>query len=647
VWRHIGFGIQKVIYDAISGLPQGERKSLRPVIVTACRLFVDPELQGTTWRFDSVTLERGVVPASTGYGDFRRGAIAVLFDMCDHANSLDEKLEVIQALSTATRSPMDGGRPDLIELVLDNTQQLVEFFSKRVDTEPFEIVQHLEHQFLWLYRRSKQMAAPEVRSQLGVKARALVGAIERFRDDANNNVRYVRFKTLVGHESVFPPEWDSNGMDVERPQAYRSARIAEYAASISRDNAEEWYEIVELCTAVKSNDLATFPNLGEFLKEVATRSPLITIGWLERSEQLSNRFLPPILDGLGRSAERARSLLLVSGWIDEGQHLPAIARYLRFAEDTPVDLVAKAGHRAIALGDEIAVIEIIAAIIVRGLDSLVESLFVPAVRLLTGLNDTLWVDATWFMPSLTPFLCGLSEQQCQVILDNLIARERVDFHAEAVLQRIAAKHPRPVWNFFKARMDREDCDDSGTRYEAVPYGMEELRKPLAKDAQLAIEMVRSWYSPGDHLFTYTGGRLLHDVFPQFTNEFEAALSKLVRSACTGDVDFVLSILRSYEGGQFLHGICKELIDVIPEGDERIHEVEIILDSTGVVSGQFGMVQAYKNKKGQVQDWLSDTRPKVRDFAERYQRHLERAIAAEQRRSETDYELRRRDWPEEE
>jgi hypothetical protein len=542
---------------------------------------------------------------------------------------------------------MDGGRPDLIELVLENTRQIAEFFSECVDSEPFEIVQHLEHQFLWLYRRSKEMAAPEAQSAVSTKAGAVVATIEKFRDHANSNVRFVRFKTLVGYESVFPPEWDGDAMDIEGPQAYRSARITEYVASISTENAEEWYDIVELCAAVKSNDLATFPSFGEFLRQLAARSPAIVIGWLEKNEQLLSNFLPAILDGLGRSADRAAGLSLVNGWVDQGRHLPAVARYLRFAEDTPVDLVTKAGQQAIALKDAIAAIEIIAAIIARRLDALVESVFVPAIRLLTELNDTRWVDATWFMPTLPPFLEGLSGQQCQVILDNLIQRERIDFHVEKVLQAIAIKHPQSVWHFFKARMDRNDDSGSSNRYEAVPYGMQELRKPLARDARLAVEIARSWYSPDDHLFTYSGGRLLHDVFPQFTNEFEAELLRLVRSGAAGDVDFVLSVLRSYQGGQFLHAICKALIDVLPEEDKRVGQVQIILESTGVVSGQFGMVQAYQSKKQEVEDWLSDPRPKVRNFAEKYRRYLDRNIAAEQRRSEADYELRRRDWPEEE
>jgi hypothetical protein len=63
----------------------------------------------------------------------------------------------------------------------------------------------------------------------------------------------------------------------------------------------------------------------------------------------------------------------------------------------------------------------------------------------------------------------------------------------------------------------------------------------------------------------------------------------------------------------------------------------------VVSGEFGMVQAYKQKRDEVATWSSDPRPKVRSFAARYVRALNRRIAAEQSASEERLELRKLDW----
>ncbi|MGY8682909.1 hypothetical protein Q2941_34825 [Bradyrhizobium sp. UFLA05-153] len=122
---------------------------------------------------------------------------------------------------------------------------------------------------------------------------------------------------------------------------------------------------------------------------------------------------------------------------------------------------------------------------------------------------------------------------------------------------------------------------------------------------------------------------------------------LVERGVDDDINFVLSLLRAYSGGTFLHDLCKSLIGVLPDGDKRIGQVQMILDSTGVVRGEFGMVQAYQRKKDEIQPWLSDSRPKVRAFAEAHIRALDREIASEQRRSEAEYELRRRDWPEDE
>ena len=646
-WRQVGLGVQQAIYDEMSALAGNDRSILRPLIVTLCRLFVDTELQGTTSHFDSVSLQRGAVPATTAYGRFRGEVIDTLFDLYRSAATLGQKLDVIHSFSTATRFPMDGGQVELIELVLEGTKSIVDFISERIEAEPFEIIEHLEHEFLWLYRHSKGMATSEAKSAVNEKARAVVAAIEAFRDRANSDPRFVQFKTLVGYDLVFSPDWHGDPHDISAQQAYRAARVAEYAKAISSETADEWYGIIRLCASVESNDGATFLSFGEFLKQLSQQSPAIVVGYLQKDEDLLSNFLPPILEGFAESAEPAAGFLLINEWIEKGRHLAAVARYLRFATNTQADLVAKVGERAIASKDALAAIEVLAAIVARQLDTLVDTVLLPVMRLLTEMNDARWANAVWFMPSLHPFLSRLSEAQCEVALKNLVLRQRIAHHDERILRAIAATYPRIVWQFFKARVDRKEGDGTEEGYEPIPFQLPELRKSLVQHAALAVEIVRGWYSPGDRLFTYSGGRLLQDIFPVVTSEFEAQLVKLVQSGAEGDVDFVLSILRSYRGGSSMHTICKELIAVLAETDKRIGQVEIILQSTGVVSGTFGLVEAYQRKNEEMEDWLVDPRPKVRVFAEKYRRTLDRSIAAEQRRSETDYELRKREWPEEE
>jgi hypothetical protein len=73
---------------------------------------------------------------------------------------------------------------------------------------------------------------------------------------------------------------------------------------------------------------------------------------------------------------------------------------------------------------------------------------------------------------------------------------------------------------------------------------------------------------------------------------------------------------------------------------RLGSIEVALMSTGVVSGEFGMVDAYRQKKDAVATWLEDPRPKVRTFAERYRRMLDNRIATEQEDAERRRALRK-------
>ena len=72
----------------------------------------------------------------------------------------------------------------------------------------------------------------------------------------------------------------------------------------------------------------------------------------------------------------------------------------------------------------------------------------------------------------------------------------------------------------------------------------------------------------------------------------------------------------------------------------LNEVAVALETTGVVSGEFGMAEAYERKRQEVLDWLSDTNDKVKAFAKRYVADLEQMRDAQTRRAEQDIALRK-------
>jgi len=95
------------------------------------------------------------------------------------------------------------------------------------------------------------------------------------------------------------------------------------------------------------------------------------------------------------------------------------------------------------------------------------------------------------------------------------------------------------------------------------------------------------------------------------------------------------------GEPFVEPLCKEIIRRLPANDQLRQNVELVLQAMGVVSGEFGLVEAYRGKRDALVPWLSDADEKVRLFAQEYIASLERQIAAEQRRSEEELEMRKR------
>ena len=86
-----------------------------------------------------------------------------------------------------------------------------------------------------------------------------------------------------------------------------------------------------------------------------------------------------------------------------------------------------------------------------------------------------------------------------------------------------------------------------------------------------------------------------------------------------------------------------MVDCLPENDERLQIVRRLLQGTGVVAGEFGMVEAYQRKVAEIEPWQRDPQPKVRTFAQAYAKSMQQSIAAEQSQSEQDVAMRKLEW----
>jgi hypothetical protein len=327
-------------------------------------------------------------------------------------------------------------------------------------------------------------------------------------------------------------------------------------------------------------------------------------------------------------------------------YLPDIIWYLRIAEDLDADLLKKAVRAALENDDDVALLNALAVAVARHkdhADGLIGAVFMPAFTHFAAKKDTRWVNAASHDPNAASLFRDLEPDQADAVLKSLVPYPRIEYRSEEIITSVAEIWPKKVIDFFGQRLELAASGQLNDKFDAIPFRLHGLEQPLSQTLEYVVDATRAWFEKDRTLFAYRGGRLPAIIFPNFPSEFAHKLTSVVRSGDGRDIEFVLSVLRSYEGQSFLHDMLKEIVEVLPADDRLLREVGGILDATGAVWGEFGIVEAYQQKKNEIEAWRTDPRAKVRSFAERHLLSLDRQIGVEQRRSEEDLELRKRSY----
>ncbi|MGO9171709.1 MAG: hypothetical protein ACLP7P_07060 [Rhodomicrobium sp.] len=361
VWLKAGPYAQSVLLKELAKFDAPQRRMLRPILLCICAKALEPDVSGTSSpSYDTVKIHRGSVKVSDTLQEIRSDALSLLEMLYRESSTEEEKRQTFDRMLNATRHPSSANYEDnFIELTVESASRIVEFSLQHHQGMSFELLQHVEHSFLWLYQHVPSWVA-KCNDGIQQAANALVTLIAAFRDAINADVEFVRHKTFVGFEPVFVQDWDAHGPDFQRTEAYRFAKIDEYIESVNPDTAKEWLRVIKRCAATRSNDGATFSVFFEFLTRFSAARPEIMLGYLADIPEDLVGFLHGILKGLELSSKAKEAEALMRRWIAEGRYLGPIGRHLRLAKAANSNLIAALSRSAIEAKDRIAVREVAA-----------------------------------------------------------------------------------------------------------------------------------------------------------------------------------------------------------------------------------------------------------------------------------------------
>lgn len=622
--------------EVLGALESMAEPALRANYEASLRLLtgmLSPSLKGVVWTYKAVTISHGTIPALPSVSDIRARSIALLCRLHSLAESKQQKLAVINALSEGTRTDHRGAADDKTRaMVASDSVEILTFFAQLVPSEDFQIVQKIESNSYWNFVHA---LSEEVKS----------AALEIEKVIADNK-EYAIYRTLVGFEGVFG-DWSTyerKSQQFEEIEKERRHKASGFAYSITADNYTQWRARILEYAKTESDDLATFPVFYHFLAEFAAAQPELALRLVTEDTAAVARFLIPILASLWNGTHRELTRKLIEKWIGEaqpGQDHPLFAAIKMFlsTSELDVELLKRLLEKTAEIKDVPSVRQVATVAIARwdvAGEAVLKALFFPALDVLTEMKDASWIFEAWFRKEARNLFAGMDADGMEHVLRNLLVLDKIEYHAEEVLYGFGQRNPERVMRFLIERIviEAQTRSNNGARdFDAIPFEFYKLQELLSKIPGTAVRTVLEQYRTDATLFTYRGAVLLKNIFPRFSEEFEAELLQLVRDGGESNLEFVLGVLRNYHGEPFVHHLCKEIVKAVDIDSSLLNEVAIALKSTGVVSGEFGMAEAYEKKKQEVLDWLSDSNEKVKTFAKRYVADIEQMRDAETKRAE--------------
>ena len=111
------------------------------------------------------------------------------------------------------------------------------------------------------------------------------------------------------------------------------------------------------------------------------------------------------------------------------------------------------------------------------------------------------------------------------------------------------------------------------------------------------------------------------------------------------LEVAFSVLSKHHGQDFLWGVVRGIVEKYWQ-DKKYKKIEGslfgYLSQTGVVSGEYGFVEALQSKKQQLQQFKNDPSQAAQAFIKAYDNYLDQRMDYEKKRADEDIEFRKRE-----
>lgn len=633
VLQKIGYIPQTRLLSEIKTWASERQRNNLVGILEILRKSLQPEYQGGSMKdFKTYVYSFGALAVNDRLKTIRNEAINLLQKLYASTNNVSEQLKIISTFEEASRTPHSAKYgEDFEDMVRGNVRQTIGFYTKIIPTANNEVVKKIEHQFRWFKSRFKDVN-DEIKKPQSI--------IDRLPE-------YKIYNCLTGEIDLLDGEtnWEAR-------EKKRNGELVKFVSGINQGNLKEWqkriFNIIQ--NSIDLGGINGIQYFIQFLKLFGESKPGIALKLIEKSEDVDRfaGFISHLLAGLLQSNGKILTLELLEKYAGQKKRVLSIFQAFDFSRTVNLEIIQKA-YTTAKKANDVSTIQYLTVMIVNQFlkDKRLVETFLAAIKFLSSCRKADWPKMGWY--KVRPIITALNAKGHDIVLKNLIYASDIDYEIEEVLLPIAEKTPTKVVNFFKSRvaayLKRASKQHifSQSRYDAIPFDFHKINEPLSKAASAVIPQVLSWNKEKDSFYQWCAGEFLNKIFPNFNPDIEKEIIKLIRKGGDAEAHYVFYLLRPTNGYPPTHKVIQEFIKKFPHNVRYRNELFTIMAQTGIVTGEYGFVEAYKQKKEEVRTWKKSTSKYVRDFAIEYEKYMNGRIASEKKRADEDIELRKKEY----
>jgi len=607
------------------------------------------EVEGTEWTSeDTLTHHSGVVPVSDYLKSLRRQSIDMLSELFSATRDKKIKLRIISVLEEVTRTPNHIPSEEIGKIVEEDTKYLLGIYRRiifgangRRMTAPLSVVEAIESRLYWW-------------PKWGIGGTEVVELRKSILEDRF----YAIAHTLVGNSRTYYVEEAESGIN-------RNSHVEDLLNTVTRPTLDQW--VTDLNRIAKEKDYIEewqFHTLQDFLRKLAHQKPLLADSILRRiinDDEPLAYFSASFLEGFrlaGRTdlsdkytrvAIRRKDTRLVRavflGFF--ASDFQQSETRVKTHEITTIENIIneRGGFEFLASNPDSNFKLLLLGVlchVIKASPRRIEAL----IRVHIKNNQKL---SPWFISSLTTALHRktlniqeLAPATKNTLKDLLITLGNLEWHAQEVLLELGRDNLQYILDIFVSRIRHEEekkkseVFDITDRYDAVPYQMNtDLTEFISKHDDLPEQalsllgkMTKKWSLYNwdvTHLFERIGA-------PGFSTIVNLAIER------GGPKNLLIA---AYCLSTTSHADITICMKVISKTDNKrtIGLIDQAILSTGVVSGEYGLANAYQSKADALKPFMQKRNVRVKRYATKTVTSLE--SMAKRQKSEADREAEER------